>query len=335
MKTQEEHAQGTVMIVDDAPGNLAFLSDALEEAGYRVLVATDGLSAIEQLRYVRPDVILLDVIMPGTDGFETCRHLKADPETGSIPVIFMTALSELDDLLRGFDEGAVDYLVKPVRHPEVLARVATHLAQSRLIRRSEIALLRSGLAVLAVNQRAEIVWSTPAGSRWLAELAGPEASLATSERAMLPRSLAEWARQGIAHGAAAEPFIVQRAGKKLMVRLAPCHGVQEYLLLLQESSSGDWNLDALKSSLGLTLREAEILMWISRGKTNREVGQILGSSPRTVNKHLEHIFEKLGVATRAAAVAVALERMRSTSDAAPKPFSPPSRTVVPVRPSSN
>lgn len=308
MTIDKQTAAGTVMIVDDAPGNLAFLSDALEEAGYRVLVATDGLSALEQLHHVRPDVILLDVVMPGLDGFETCRRLKADPATTLIPVVFMTALSELDDLLRGFEEGAVDYLVKPIRHPEVLARVASHLARSRLIRRSEDALARSGLAALAIDGEAGITWSTPAGSEWLVELTGHAAAAGED----LPEPLADWSRQRIAVERAGDPgtFTAQRGGQRFVARLVPCRDGQEFLLLLQRSSN-EWNLDALKNALGLTPREAEILMWIARGKTNRDVGQILGSSPRTINKHLEHIFEKLGVVTRAAAVAAALDRMRS------------------------
>lgn len=312
MYPRQTGTQGTVMIVDDTPANLAFLSDALEEAGYRVLVATDGLSAIEQLRYFQPDVILLDVLMPGMDGFETCRQLKADSLTQAIPVIFMTALSELDDLLRGFEEGAVDYVVKPIRHQEVLVRVATHVAQARLIRRSEDALTRSGFAALAIDGAANITWLTPAGARWLAELSGEAAE--TGEP--LPKSLAHWSRQRIALESVSEPtaFTAQRAGKRLMAQLVPCQDGREYLLLLQESS-GEWDLDSLKSNLGLTPKEAEILMWIARGKTNREVGEILGSSPRTVNKHLEHIFEKLGVVTRAAAVAVAVERMIGKSEA--------------------
>lgn len=316
MNSIRNPAPGTVMIVDDAPGNLAFLSDALAEAGYRVLVATDGLSALEQLDYAQPDVILLDVVMPGLDGFETCRRLKADAETAVIPVIFMTALSELDDLLRGFEEGAVDYIVKPIRHQEVLARVASHLNQARLIRRSEDALSRSGFAALAIDGKAGITWLTPAGSRWLAELMGVEDAEPGATPDALPKPLADWSKKRIAVEGDSEhgTFTAQRDGKKFTARLVPCQDGREYLLLLQESS-GDWNLDSLRSNLGLTPREAEILMWIARGKTNKDVGQILGSSPRTINKHLEHIFEKLGVATRAAAVAVALDRMRSEPEA--------------------
>jgi DNA-binding CsgD family transcriptional regulator len=123
--------------------------------------------------------------------------------------------------------------------------------------------------------------------------------------------LAEWSRQRIAVTEDADPatFTAQRGAKCYTARLVPCQDGKEYLLLLQESG-GEWNLDWLRGALGLTPREAEILMWIARGKTNKDVGQILGSSPRTIDKHLEHIFEKLGVATRAAAVAVALDRMR-------------------------
>jgi DNA-binding response OmpR family regulator len=127
---------GTVMIVDDTPANLAVLSDALQEQGYRVLVATDGHSALEQLRYIKPDVILLDGMMPGMDGFETCRRIKDDRETQNIPILFMTALGDIDNLLRGFNEGAIDYIVKPFRHEEVLARVGAQVAQRRLHTRS-------------------------------------------------------------------------------------------------------------------------------------------------------------------------------------------------------
>ena len=128
---------GIVMIVDDTPGNLALLSDTLSEAGYRVLVATDGLAALEQINYLTPDIILMDVLMPGIDGFETCRRLKENPETADIPVLFMTGLSELDNLLRGFSEGGLDYIIKPIRPPEVLARIDVHLGLARKLFKKE------------------------------------------------------------------------------------------------------------------------------------------------------------------------------------------------------
>ncbi|MGI9213401.1 MAG: response regulator [Methylococcaceae bacterium] len=296
---------GTVMIVDDAPGNLAVLSDALEEAGYRILVATDGLSALEQLHFIRPDIILLDVVMPGLDGFGTCRQLKAKPETSAIPVIFMTALSELDDLLQGFEEGAVDYLVKPIRHPEVLARIAAQMAQVKAMQRAEQALSHGSLATIAVDDQGRILWLTPAARQWLMDYSEQE------DDRVLPRNVAEWVEKKLRgqEKGTAEHFMAQRQNRRFTARLASGDSSGEYLLLLQDYAT-QWDLDRLQQKLGLTGREAEILMWVAHGKTNREVGEILGSSPRTVNKHLEHIFQKLGVATRAAAVATALDRMR-------------------------
>ncbi len=119
--------EGCVLVVDDNPTNLSVLVNLLRDVGLRVLVATDGESAIEQTQYVKPDLILLDVMMPGIDGFETCQRLKANIETTKIPIIFMTALSETVDKVRGLSLGAVDYVTKPFEHEEVLVRIRTHL----------------------------------------------------------------------------------------------------------------------------------------------------------------------------------------------------------------
>ena len=123
---------GTILIVDDTPTNLAILVDYLAERGFDIAVAMDGLSAIEQISDTRPDLILLDVRMPGIDGFETCRRLKARKDTSHLPVIFMTALSDTEDKVKGFQAGAVDYVTKPIQQEEVLARVTTHLTLRRL-----------------------------------------------------------------------------------------------------------------------------------------------------------------------------------------------------------
>lgn len=120
-------AQHTVLIVDDTPANLGVLVAYLTAAGYRTLIAEDGEDALEQVKHVTPDIILLDVMMPGLDGFETCQRLKAQEATRDIPVLFMTALSGTEDKVRGFSVGAVDYVTKPLQSEEVLARVQTHL----------------------------------------------------------------------------------------------------------------------------------------------------------------------------------------------------------------
>ncbi|MGR9045462.1 MAG: response regulator [Gammaproteobacteria bacterium] len=301
-------ALGTVQIVDDTPGNLAVLSDMLSEAGYRVLVATDGLSALEQIDYLKPDIILLDVMMPGIDGFETCRRLKNNLTTANIPIIFMTGLSELDDLLRGFDEGAVDYIVKPIRPAEVLARVEAQLSQVRHVQRAEVTLSHMSFTALAFDGVGLITWLTTTAIKTLydcfPELSESGQNIQCGD--YLPKTMLDQIIPQLRTPSPAESHFTDiRVGNSFTGKIIPCHQFGEYLLLIQKSSQ-EWDLDSLKSSFGLTAREAEILMWISRGKTNKEVGLILNTSPRTVNKHLEHIFEKLGVPTRTAAVAKVL-----------------------------
>lgn len=126
--------KGVILIVDDTLTNLEVLFGCLTNAGFRILVAEDGMSAIENAKYALPDLILLDILMPGLDGFETCRRLKADEATAEIPVIFMTALTETVDKVKGFSLGAVDYITKPFQQEEVLARVQAHVSLRHLTR---------------------------------------------------------------------------------------------------------------------------------------------------------------------------------------------------------
>lgn len=126
-----------ILLVDDNPNNLKVLSEAIQKCGWKALMATDGESAIEQTEYAHPDLILLDVMMAGIDGFETCRRLKTNPITENIPVIFMTALSDSTDKVAGLEIGAVDYITKPFQHEEVIARLKLHLKISHLTRTLE------------------------------------------------------------------------------------------------------------------------------------------------------------------------------------------------------
>jgi len=139
----------TILIVDDIPTNIEVLLDVLIGAGFEVMVALDGESALEQVDYAPPNMILLDVMMPGIDGFETCQHLKENPDTKDIPIIFMTALSETVDKIKGFEAGAVDYITKPFQHEEVLARVNTHLTMQQLQHK----LQSQNDALFALNER--------------------------------------------------------------------------------------------------------------------------------------------------------------------------------------
>lgn len=128
----EPQSPAVVLMVDDTPANLSVLYEVLSEVGYTVLVAEDGESALERAAYAQPDLILLDVMMPGIDGFETCRRLKEQPVTQEIPIIFMSALSDTVDKVKGLRLGAVDYVTKPFQHEEVLARVHAHLTLQQL-----------------------------------------------------------------------------------------------------------------------------------------------------------------------------------------------------------
>jgi signal transduction histidine kinase len=130
--------QDTILVVDDNPTNLSVLFDTLERAGYRVLINARGASALDIAAQVLPDLILLDVMMPGIDGYETCRRLKENPVTRGIPVIFMTALSDVVDEVRGLQTGAVDYISKPIHVERVLARVEIHLTIRKLQRQLEL-----------------------------------------------------------------------------------------------------------------------------------------------------------------------------------------------------
>ncbi|MEM5388865.1 response regulator [Paraburkholderia phymatum] len=149
---------GTVLIVDDTPANLGMVVDSLEARGIRVLVALDGIEALERAAFAQPDVILLDVKMPGIDGFETCRRLKRDERTRDIAVIFMTSLTGDEDRVEGFSAGGVDYVTKPLRVDETLARVGVHL-ELRAMHKQLLAQNRQLLAEVAVRKETEAALS--------------------------------------------------------------------------------------------------------------------------------------------------------------------------------
>lgn len=285
---------GVVLLVDDHPQSLGALAQALDAEGYTVLAANSGNAALERLDLVCPDAILLDALMPGLSGFETCRRLKAHAAWSHIPVIFMTGLSETSHIVEAFDAGGVDYVVKPVRAAEVLARLSTHVRNARAVRMAREALDVGGLGVVVVDSRRRIAWQSPQALRWLAEFFADQSALSTAERAAawLAEPDEPLRRQGHADG------------RILLARRLGDIGMGEAMWLLSLTPSAEAAGTRLATA-ALTPRETEVLSWVAKGKTNRDVGEILGLSPRTVNKHLEHVFEKLGVETRAAAAALA------------------------------
>ena len=304
---------GLVLIVDDVPDNLAVLHDALDAAGYTVLVATDGASALQRAAQADPDIVLLDAVMPGIDGFEVARRLKAGPETAHIPIIFMTGLTDTEHVLAAFDAGGVDYVTKPLRAPEVLARMAAHMQAARQARQARNALDAYGHATIAVRlapQGARLVWQTPLARRWLP---GYFDSVADD----VPETLLQWLLAAAA-GRDIRPLSTTqpgpRGGCQLVCTLQGRTVDDDWLVVLREVSDAA-TVQATMSAFGLTLRESEVLYWVVKGRTNRDIGDILGSSPATVKKHLERIYEKLGVETRTAAAAMALQRVRQLAPA--------------------
>jgi DNA-binding response OmpR family regulator len=185
-----------ILVADDNPVNLEVLSTALSAQGFEVLVASDGEMVLEQVRYETPDLILLDAVMPGIDGFEACKRLKDDSATRDIPIIFMTALTDSAHKLQGLRLGAVDYLIKPFEQEEVLLRVKTHLALQRMTRA-----LRAQNAELErqISERAAIEAEQAALTREL-ERRTEELSRAKEqlERELSERLRAEEARAGLA-----------------------------------------------------------------------------------------------------------------------------------------
>jgi CheY-like chemotaxis protein/DNA-binding CsgD family transcriptional regulator len=272
-----------VLIVDDVPDNLSVLHDALDESGYTVLVATSGESGLQRAAQALPDIVLLDAMMPGMDGFEVARQLKARPDTAHIPIVFMTGLTETEHVVHAFQAGGVDYVTKPIRPREVLARIAVHMQGARQARQARNALDAFGHATWRVHiGSGRAVWQTPLARKLLH---GYFDDGGVADVPQVP------ARAGLAAGSS------RRSPSRAETQAADAvHGARQLVLSLQERTSDeDWLMvmrevsdtaivEAMMAAFKLTLREAEVLYWVVKGKTNRDIGDILGSSPATVKK---------------------------------------------------
>jgi DNA-binding NarL/FixJ family response regulator len=287
------------------------LTDAIEDAGMTVLVAREGAQALAMIARVTPDVILMDAVMPGIDGFETARQLKRDKGLAHVPVIFMTGLSETGDIIKGLNAGGVDYVTKPIVPEELLARIRVHLANARLARSAHAALDVSGRFLLAANVDGQLLWCTPQAATHL----GAALKDFSTKDYMLPSNVRRWLADR-AGGDASIPDTVElksdQGTARFLLSFVGQIGTDEILLRLMEGAVGT-ETEQLRRKLMLTQREAEVVLWIARGKANRDIAEILSLSPRTVNKHLEQIFSKLGVENRTAAAAIAVRALSPQS----------------------
>jgi DNA-binding NarL/FixJ family response regulator len=299
----ESKRRDVALVVDDSPETLRLLTDALDGAGMTVMVALDGAAAMRIVDRITPDIVLLDAVMPGMDGFETCKRLKRDAGLDNVPIIFMTGLAETEHIVRGLEAGGVDYVTKPIVVEEMLARIRVHLANARLTQSARAALDVSGRYLLAVNRQGSILWATPQAQKLLADTLAP----ASDDDFVLPDQMPQWLEQAQKSKAGSKAAIMASlpGNEQLRLQYMGKLGANEFLLRLAKDTSGDMPAE-FSSELGLTTREGEVLSWLSKGKTNRDIAQILGLSPRTVDKHLEQIYSKLGVENRTAAAAIAV-----------------------------
>ncbi|RXH42417.1 response regulator transcription factor [Bradyrhizobium zhanjiangense] len=303
----EPKKRDVALVVDDSPETLRLLTDALDGAGMTVMVALDGAAAMRIIDQITPDIILLDAVMPGIDGFETCRRLKRDAGLANVPVIFMTGLAETEHIVRGLEAGGVDYVTKPIVIEEMLARIRVHLGNARLTQSARAALDVSGRFLFAVNRQGTVLWATPQAQKLLSDHHGAQA-----EDFILQPSLLQWLEQAKTKGSSKSQGACLPDNPQLRLFYMGETAPNEFLLRLSRES-GTALPPEFTSELGLTTREGEVLAWLSKGKTNRDIAQILGLSPRTVDKHLEQIYAKLGVENRTAAAAIATNATRRNS----------------------
>jgi DNA-binding CsgD family transcriptional regulator len=225
-------------------------------------------------------------------------------------VIFMTGLAETEHIVHGLEAGGVDYVTKPIVIEEMLARIRVHLANARLTQSARAALDVSGRFLLAVNRQGNIVWATPQAQKLLSD----NLASGAGDEFALPEPMLQWleAAQKDKTGSKTPALASFPDNEQLRLQYMGKLGPNEFLLRLAKDSGA--NIPAqFSSELGLTTREGEVLSWLSKGKTNRDIAQILGLSPRTVDKHLEQIYAKLGVENRTAAAAIATNASRRNS----------------------
>lgn len=302
-KAPEPH--NTVLVIDDSTQELEFLTDAIEQMGFSVLIATSGAVALNIVERITPDVILMDAVMPDMDGFETCLRIKANASAYQVPVIFITGLSETEHIVRALGAGGVDYLTKPINIDELRARIRVHLTNAQSAQNARIALDAAGRYLLAIGLDGRARWMTPQATRLVADTMGS----AERGQELLSTHVAAWMSSGGGRGGR-EVTVPGTPGGLQLSYLGPLSADEQlFRLTLANQPSRD---QLLRQHFMLTGREAEVLLWIAKGKTNRDIGEILGLSARTVNKHLEQIYVKMGVENRTAAAARAVGIIHDT-----------------------
>lgn len=280
-----------ILVIDDNPDSLQVLNETLSAENYTVLVATGGDAALSILQKTTPSLVLLDANMPGKDGFETCQLIKLS--WPHVPIIFMTGMGDTKDVVRGLDAGAVDYLVKPLNHTELLARVKVHINNARMTRSSQQALDTTGQHMAAVGARGDIIWTTDQARSFINNFSSKEKQL-----------FLHW----LTSANTDDTLDIQQGKDTLVIKYTAAQEDGSHLLKFKTLNL-KLQTQTLKNKLKITRREADVLYWVAQGKTDWEISKILSISERTVNKHLEQVYRKLEVNNRTSASAYAIHAL--------------------------
>ncbi|VAW50797.1 Two-component transcriptional response regulator, LuxR family [hydrothermal vent metagenome] len=288
----------TVLVVDDSPDSLGMINTALDDAGIAVLVALNGQQAMNVLEQITPDIILMDALMPVMDGFECASKVRQQlPLT---PIIFMTGLSDTEHIVKAFDAGGNDYIVKPIRPEELLVRIRQHTNSTRMLLEAQKMLDTMRQHVFCINEHGHIAWATPEAQVLLNQCQQQADDTSTK----LHKQLSHWLPNGKEGHELA--LTLNKQAPALKVSYFKPSAENTHLLKIQ-SPNVEIDPTILEESLNITSREAEVLLWLAHGKTNKEIAEILKMSPRTVNKHLEQMYPKIDADNRTAAASIAIQ----------------------------
>ncbi|WP_342628593.1 LuxR C-terminal-related transcriptional regulator [Nguyenibacter vanlangensis] len=298
-----------ILVADTPSPSLRVLADALEHAGMTAMTEPNGNAMLDRLKALSPDLVVMEVALPGLGGFEVASRIRHDPTFSHIPLIFRTEQMDTQDILRGLAVGGVDYISKSRPVEEMVARIKTHLRMAIEARTLRLALDACHRPTIGVTEDGCLSWYTPAAASLLSGI-----FLSWQPNTPLPAALREVCTELAKRGAFAGHGTVELNGTmgstiedgslECLTTGAKADGTIGVTLLLRRPGEEERRLAARHS---LTTREAQVLFWISRGKSNRDISEVLGISYRTVNKHLEQIFAKLGVENRASAAAIAVK----------------------------
>ncbi len=290
----------TALIVDDSPDSLGMLNSVLNNEGMTALVSLGGEQALSIIEHITPDVVLLDAVMPVMDGFETCKRIKE--LTPQLPIIFMTGLTDKDNIVRALEAGAVDYVIKPINTAEVAARIKVHVHNARNLLCVKAALDSAGQSILSVDNLGTISWATKSAKDLLNSYAENPDHLSR----ILSRGINEIWNKSISDSILLDGFS-ENQQEKITAFYLNKQGNQHLIRLVGTNDESD--IQDLADKLPITRREADVLFWLSKGKSNWDIATILSIKPRTINKHLEQIFKKLNVDNRTAAAGIAINAL--------------------------